>query len=105
MNAPLQCVSVLHTINPDLDLRLEHTHCYSDHGDMGHYYVDETPNKTDAPEFEGYFSPARTLYRIDQVGNDDGREVAVNMKNRVNWVPVDANAVWFLNGLSFLIIL
>ncbi len=43
---------------------MEHTHCFSEHGDSGHYHYDTTPDEV---EYEGYFVPAETIYRIDQV--------------------------------------
>ncbi|GBN58145.1 Ester hydrolase C11orf54 [Araneus ventricosus] len=46
-----------------LNLRVEHTHCFSDHGVGGHYHEDTTPEDV---EYEGYFNLAETLYRIDQ---------------------------------------
>ncbi|KAG7256603.1 hypothetical protein CRUP_012566 [Coryphaenoides rupestris] len=46
-----------------LDLRVEHTHCFSDHGEGGHYYIDTTP---DTVEYLGYFLPAEYVYRIDR---------------------------------------
>ncbi|CAD5231414.1 unnamed protein product [Bursaphelenchus xylophilus] len=70
VRSPLICCSVLHSVNPGIDLRLEHTHCYSDHGDVGHYYTDIDP---ETAQFEGYFSPAKFLYRIDQI-DSKGRE-------------------------------
>ncbi|XP_031751833.1 ester hydrolase C11orf54 homolog isoform X2 [Xenopus tropicalis] len=45
------------------DLRLEHTHCFSHHGEGGHYHYDTTP---DTVEYLGYFHPAELLYRIDK---------------------------------------
>ncbi|MBZ3884745.1 Ester hydrolase C11orf54 [Sciurus carolinensis] len=45
------------------DLRLEHTHFFSHHGEGGHYHYDTTP---DTVEYLGYFLPAEFLYRIDQ---------------------------------------
>ncbi|XP_073937291.1 ester hydrolase C11orf54 homolog isoform X1 [Castor canadensis] len=45
------------------DLRLEHTHFFSRHGEGGHYHYDTTP---DTVEYLGYFTPAHFLYRIDQ---------------------------------------
>uniref|UniRef100_A0A2K5JP29 DUF1907 domain-containing protein n=1 Tax=Colobus angolensis palliatus TaxID=336983 RepID=A0A2K5JP29_COLAP len=45
------------------DLRLEHTHFFSHHGEGGHYHCDTTP---DIVEYLGYFLPAEFLYRIDQ---------------------------------------
>ncbi|GBO21390.1 Ester hydrolase C11orf54, partial [Araneus ventricosus] len=46
-----------------LNMRVEHTHCFSDHGVGGHYHEDTTPEEV---EYEGYFNLAETLYRIDQ---------------------------------------
>uniref|UniRef100_A0A914C3J3 DUF1907 domain-containing protein n=1 Tax=Acrobeloides nanus TaxID=290746 RepID=A0A914C3J3_9BILA len=66
MNAPIVCTTVFHSYDPGLSLRLEHTHCFSEHGDGGHYHHDTTP---DIVEYEGYFLPADQLYRIDQVEN------------------------------------
>jgi len=71
VNAPLVCASVLHSTDPDLDLRLEHTHLFSKHGDAGHYHYDTTP---DTVEYTGYFKAAEKLYRIDQV-DIHGREI------------------------------
>nr|DBA33377.1 TPA: hypothetical protein GDO54_001069 [Pyxicephalus adspersus] len=45
------------------DLRLEHTHCFSHHGEGGHYHNDTTP---DTVQYLGYFHPAEYLYRIDR---------------------------------------
>ncbi|XP_056412432.1 ester hydrolase C11orf54 homolog isoform X2 [Hyla sarda] len=45
------------------DLRLEHTHCFSHHGEGGHYHYDTTP---DSVQYLGYFHPAEYLYRIDK---------------------------------------
>lgn len=63
MEAPLVCLPVFVSRDPGFDLRLEHTHFFSHHGEGGHYHYDTTP---DTVEYHGYFSPARQLYRIDQ---------------------------------------
>ncbi|XP_049599651.1 ester hydrolase C11orf54 homolog [Syngnathus scovelli] len=63
VNAPLICQSVLVSKDPGLDLRVEHTHCFSHHGEGGHYYIDTTP---DSVEYLGYFVPAEFIYRIDR---------------------------------------
>uniref|UniRef100_A0A3B3Q446 Chromosome 11 open reading frame 54 n=1 Tax=Paramormyrops kingsleyae TaxID=1676925 RepID=A0A3B3Q446_9TELE len=63
VSAPLVCQSVLVSRDPDLDLRVEHTHCFSHHGEGGHYYIDTTP---DIVEYVGYFLPAEFVYRIDR---------------------------------------
>jgi hypothetical protein len=43
-------------------LRMEHTHCFSDHGDGGHYHFDTTPENV---EYEAYFNIAKIIYRVD----------------------------------------
>lgn len=63
MSAPLVCLSVFHSHDPGLSLRMEHTHCFSEHGDGGHYHCDITPTTV---EYEGYFQVAKALYRIDR---------------------------------------
>ncbi|XP_003468610.2 ester hydrolase C11orf54 homolog [Cavia porcellus] len=63
MKAPLVCLPVFVSKDPGFDLRLEHTHFFSHHGEGGHYHYDTTP---DTVEYLGYFSPAEFLYRIDQ---------------------------------------
>lgn len=61
--APLVCLSVLHSYGSGLDLRIEHTHCFSDHGDGGHYHHDITPEEV---QYEAWFNVAEVLYRIDR---------------------------------------
>ncbi|KZM28831.1 uncharacterized protein EKO05_0008527 [Ascochyta rabiei] len=63
MKAPLVCLSVLHSHDPGLDLRIEHTHCFSDHGEGGHYHYDTTPADV---KYEAWFNIAEVLYRIDR---------------------------------------
>ncbi|CAH2222792.1 ester hydrolase C11orf54 homolog isoform X2 [Pelobates cultripes] len=63
MKAPLICQSVFVSHDPGFDLRLEHTHCFSHHGEGGHYHTDTTP---DTVQYHGYFHPAEFLYRIDK---------------------------------------
>ncbi|XP_070305500.1 ester hydrolase C11orf54 homolog isoform X1 [Salvelinus sp. IW2-2015] len=63
VSAPLICQSVMVSRDPGLDLRVEHTHCFSHHGEGGHYYIDTTP---DTVEYLGYFMPAEFVYRIDR---------------------------------------
>lgn len=46
-----------------LDLRVEHTHCFSDHGCGGHYHYDVTPQEV---EYLAYYTLAEKLYRIDR---------------------------------------
>lgn len=62
MRSPLICTSVIVSNDaPQLDLRLAHTHFYSDHGDGGHYHYDTTPDEV---EYEGYFVPCEKVFRI-----------------------------------------
>jgi hypothetical protein len=65
MDAPLTCLSVFHSHDPGLDLRIEHTHCFSTHNQGGHYHEDITPKEV---EYEAYFNVAEILYRIDRPG-------------------------------------
>ncbi|XP_030648286.1 ester hydrolase C11orf54 homolog [Chanos chanos] len=73
VSAPLICQTVMVSKDPGLDLRVEHTHGFSHHGEGGHYYIDTTP---DTVEYLGYFLPAEYIYRIDrpkethQIGRD-----------------------------------
>jgi Domain of Unknown Function (DUF1907) len=62
MDAILTCLSVFHSHDPGFDLRIEHTHCFSDNGG-GHYHFDTTPEEV---EYEAYFNVAEVLYRIDR---------------------------------------
>uniref|UniRef100_A0A914PNF7 DUF1907 domain-containing protein n=1 Tax=Panagrolaimus davidi TaxID=227884 RepID=A0A914PNF7_9BILA len=66
ISAPLTCATVIHSKdNEKLSLRLEHTHCFSNEmGSGGHYHEDTT---AETIEYEGYFSPAEFLYRVDHV--------------------------------------
>ncbi|EGD81676.1 hypothetical protein PTSG_02390 [Salpingoeca rosetta] len=54
-------------------LRVEHTHCFSQHGQGGHYHYDTTPANV---KYVGYFSVAEHIYRVDapkvthQIGRD-----------------------------------
>ncbi|KAK7180516.1 hypothetical protein DPSP01_006102 [Paraphaeosphaeria sporulosa] len=65
--APVVCLSVLHSADPGkkLGLRMEHTHCASMDGrDVGgHYHGDINGEEV---EYEGYFNVAKTLYRIEK---------------------------------------
>ena len=47
------------------DIRTEHTHSFSGHGDGGHYHGDCNQDGADV-EYEGYFSLCEFVYRIDQ---------------------------------------
>lgn len=73
MDAPLVCLSVFVSHDPGWDLRIEHTHCFSDHNQGGHYHYDTTPDEV---EYLGYFNVAQYMYRVDapasthQIGRD-----------------------------------
>ena len=56
-----------------MDLRVEHAHCFSSHGEGGHYHYDVTPEEV---EYHGYYTVAEELWRIDRpaVTNDIGRD-------------------------------
>jgi len=61
--APFVNMATLISKDPGLDLRVEHTHGYSlQNGTGGHYHYDTTP---DTIEYEGYFTPADSVWRID----------------------------------------
>ncbi|CRK96432.1 CLUMA_CG009848, isoform A [Clunio marinus] len=63
MSAPLIAVGTFVTNEADLDLRLQHFHSFSKHGEGGHYHYDVTP---DTVEYEGYFAVGRRIIRIDK---------------------------------------
>ncbi|KAK6009386.1 hypothetical protein OSTOST_25706 [Ostertagia ostertagi] len=48
VKAPLVCATVFHSYDPGNNLRMEHTHCYSDHNDGGHYHTDTTPETVES---------------------------------------------------------
>ncbi|XP_065656468.1 ester hydrolase C11orf54 homolog [Hydra vulgaris] len=63
MSSPLICLSVFYNIDQGMDLRIDHTHCFSHHGDGGHYHFDTTP---DDVSYEGFFVLAEKVLRIDR---------------------------------------
>jgi hypothetical protein len=67
MAAPLTSVGYLMSHDPGLDLRMEHFHCFSEHGDGGHFHYDVTP---DEAEYIGYFNVPEYIFRIDQCTTD-----------------------------------
>ncbi|KHJ80544.1 hypothetical protein OESDEN_19781 [Oesophagostomum dentatum] len=64
VSAPLLCASVMHSYDPGFKLRMQHTHCISDHNDAGHFENDATPEEA---EYEGWFTAAEKMYRIDEI--------------------------------------
>lgn len=73
MSAPLIAVGTLVTGDHGLDLRVQHFHSFSHHGEGGHYHIDTTPETV---EYLGYFNLGERIYRVDrplashQVGRD-----------------------------------
>jgi len=62
--APITCLSIFLTDDiGSMNLRLEHTHFFSEHGEGGHYHCDTTPHEV---EYIGYFVPCETICRIGQ---------------------------------------
>lgn len=61
--SPLVCLSVLISHDPGLSLRVEHTHCFNQFFEGGHYHYDTTPNEV---SYRGYFVPAEYIYRLDR---------------------------------------
>ena len=57
----------------DLDLRMEHFHGFSMHGDGGHYHYDTTPQQV---KYRAYLNVAEYMLRVDrptqthQIGRD-----------------------------------
>ncbi|XP_065155796.1 ester hydrolase C11orf54 homolog isoform X1 [Atheta coriaria] len=64
MSAPLISVGTLVTTEyGDIDLRVQHFHLYSHHGQAGHYHIDTTP---DVVEYLGFFNLADEIIRVDK---------------------------------------
>lgn len=63
MSAELIAVGTFVTNECDLDLRLQHFHSFSKHGEGGHYHYDTTPETV---EYEGYFNVGTRIVRIDK---------------------------------------
>ncbi|CAK9813232.1 Ester hydrolase C11orf54 homolog [Anthophora quadrimaculata] len=63
MSTPLVAVGTFVSSESDLDLRVQHFHSFSHHGEGGHYHIDTTPETI---EYLGYFNVGTTLYRVDQ---------------------------------------
>ncbi|XP_021194852.3 ester hydrolase C11orf54 homolog isoform X2 [Helicoverpa armigera] len=62
MSAPITHVGTLVTGDHGLDLRVQHFHGFSAHGDGGHYHYDTTPEEV---QYEGYFALASHIIRVD----------------------------------------
>nr|CAH7763706.1 unnamed protein product [Callosobruchus chinensis] len=63
MSAPLIALGTFVNSDPGLDLRVQHFHSFSQHGEAGHYHIDTTPETV---EYLGYFVPGHEIYRIDK---------------------------------------
>ncbi|XP_055624610.1 ester hydrolase C11orf54 homolog [Toxorhynchites rutilus septentrionalis] len=63
MSATLIAVGTMVTNECDLDLRLQHFHSFSKHGEGGHYHIDTTP---DIVEYEGFFNVGEKIIRVDK---------------------------------------
>ena len=63
IQSPIVCLTVLHSHDPGLNLRMEHTHCFSEHGEGGHYHGDTTPLDV---VYEAYLNVAQSICRIDR---------------------------------------
>lgn len=63
MSSPLICLGYLMSHDPGWTLRMEHFHCFSKHGDGGHFHFDTTP---DDAEYTAYFNVPDYMIRVDQ---------------------------------------
>ncbi|XP_076638189.1 ester hydrolase C11orf54 homolog [Colletes latitarsis] len=63
MSTPLIAVGTFVSSESDLDLRVQHFHSFSQHGEGGHYHIDTTPESI---EYLGYFNVGTMLYRVDK---------------------------------------
>lgn len=68
----MRCLSTLHSRDPGLGLRMEHTHFYA-FGETGaarggHYHGDVGEGEEAEVEYEGYFNVAREVWRVDRPG-------------------------------------
>nr|CAD7588373.1 unnamed protein product [Timema genevievae] len=63
MSPPLIAVGTLVSHDPGLDLRVQHFHSFSHHGEGGHYHNDTQP---DIAEYLGYFALGEFIYRLDK---------------------------------------
>ncbi|KAK6439916.1 hypothetical protein LTR95_003871 [Oleoguttula sp. CCFEE 5521] len=65
--APMVCLTVMHSSDPGLGLRMEHTHCFAPDGRNagGHYHNDVESGDGEEIEYAAYFNTAKAIYRID----------------------------------------
>ncbi|CAH2074771.1 unnamed protein product, partial [Iphiclides podalirius] len=69
MRAPITHLGTLVTGDLGLDLRVQHFHGFSAHGDGGHYHCDTTPEQV---HYEGYFTAAASVLRLDAPDHTHG---------------------------------
>lgn len=62
IDAPVVGLSVLHSEDAGLGLRMEHTHCIGEGHQGGHYHGDTTAEEV---EYEGYFQAGEEIWRVD----------------------------------------
>ncbi|XP_059481340.1 ester hydrolase C11orf54-like [Neocloeon triangulifer] len=73
MSAPLVALGTLISTDPNMDLRVQHFHSFSNHGEAGHYHNDTQPENA---HYLAYLGVADYIYRLDrplvthQVGRD-----------------------------------
>ncbi|KAF7490199.1 Ester hydrolase C11orf54 -like protein [Sarcoptes scabiei] len=64
MKSPLRCLTTMHSVVDGYrNLRSEHTHCFSDHNQGGHYHNDIDPKRI---KYLAYLNTAKIIYRIDK---------------------------------------
>ena len=49
-------------VTQGIGLNREHFHCWSEHGEGGHYHEDTTPDEI---AYEAFLAPARDAYKVD----------------------------------------
>lgn len=81
-----------------LDLRTEHFHCFSAHGEGGHYHYDVTP---DDVHYTGFFSLAERVYRIDRplTTHNVGRDWSRAFVRQLQTVLLSFHRKWGLSGV------
>ncbi len=77
-----------------MQLRLEHTHCFSFHGEGGHYHYDTTPADV---KYVGYYSLAERFMGGAQANKDGGMEAINGWLDGMQQMWTD----WSQTGASF----
>lgn len=66
-SGPMVCLSILHSADPEnTGVRLEHTHCFNERNEGGHYHYDVDAGGEEVVEYEGYFNVAKDFVQIDK---------------------------------------